>query len=157
MKLLLNLVCLKQNLIEKHITQVHNALTTLQWNMDLLLKSVVHAQTGGVQPQIVPPRLLLDSLRENQPFFPHDTIAPFPLTKDSAGMIYKVCETKVYIKGNKLSYVISTPLVNKGEFQVYYLVPVPIQVNNNKLTYVKTVKSIMCVCGQQSPVLLFQL
>jgi len=69
MKLLLNLVCLKQNLIEKHITQVHNALTTLQWNMDLLLNSVVHAQTGGIQPQIVPPRLLLDSLRENQPFF----------------------------------------------------------------------------------------
>jgi hypothetical protein len=62
-------------------------------------------------------------------------------------MIYKVCETKVYIKNNKLSYVISTPLVNKGEFRVYYLVPVPIQANKDKLVYIKTVKSIMCVDG----------
>jgi len=132
-------------MIEKHITQVNNALTTLQRNMDLLLDSVVHAQTGGIQPQIVPPHLLLDSLLESQPFFPRDTIPPFPLNKDSTGMIYKVCETKVYIKNNKLSYVISTPLVNKGEFRVYYLVPVPIQANKDKLVYIKTVKSIMCV------------
>ena len=136
---------MKQNLIEKHITQVNNAHTILQRNMDLLLNSVVHTQTGGIQPQIVTPRLLLDSLQENQPFFPRDTIPPFPLNKDSTGMIYKVCETKVYIKNNKLSYVISTPLVNKGEFRVYYLVSVPIQVNKDKLAYVKRVKSIMCV------------
>jgi hypothetical protein len=131
--------------IEKHITQVNNALTTLQRNMDLLLDSVVHAQTGGIQPQIVPPRLLLDSLRESQSFFPHDTVPPFPLSTDSTGMVYKLCETKVYIKNNKLSYVISTPLVNKGEFRVYRLVPVPIQANKGKLVYIKTVKSILCV------------
>ena len=46
------------------------------------------------------------------------------LSKDSACMVYKLCERKVYIKNNKLSYVISTPLVNKGEFRVYRLVPV---------------------------------
>jgi hypothetical protein len=50
-------------------------------------------------------------------------------------MIYKVCETEVYIKNSKLSYVIRTPLVNKGEFRAYYLVPVPIQVNKDKLVY----------------------
>jgi hypothetical protein len=131
--------------IEKHITQVNNALTTLQRNMDLLLDSVVHAQMGGIQPQIVPPHLLLDSLRESQAFFPRDTVPPFSLSKDSTGMVYKLCETKVYIKNNKLSYVISTPLVNKGEFRVYRLVPIPIQAKQGKLVYINTVKSIMCV------------
>ena len=105
-------------MIEKHITQVNNALTTLQRNMDLLLDSVVHVQTGGIQPQIVPPHLLLDSLRESQSFFPHDTVPPFSLSKYYACMVYKLCKTKVYIKNNNLSYVISTPLVNKGEFRV---------------------------------------
>ena len=132
-------------MIEKYITQVNNALTILQRNMDLLLDSVVHAQTGGIQPQIVPPHLLLESLQGSYPFFPRDTIPPFPLNKDSTSMIYKVCETKVYIRNNRLSYVISTPLVNKGEFRAYYLVPVPIQVNKDKLVYIRTVKSIMCV------------
>jgi len=111
----------------------------------LLLDSIVHAQTGSIQQQIVSPQLILESLREGQHFFPQDTISPFPLTKDSTSFIYKVCETKVYIKNNKLSYVFSTPLVNKGEFKAYYLVPVPIPVNQDKLVYIKTVKSIMCV------------
>ena len=34
-------------MIEKHITQVNNALSNPQRNMDLLLDSVVHAQTGA--------------------------------------------------------------------------------------------------------------
>jgi hypothetical protein len=41
-------------MIEKHITQVNNALTLLQRNVDLLLDSVLHAQAGTVQPHIVP-------------------------------------------------------------------------------------------------------
>ena len=132
-------------MIEKHVTQVNNALTILQRNIDLLLDSAVHAQTGGIQPQIVSPHLLLEYLQGSQPFFPRDTIPPFPLNKGSTSMIYKVCETKVYIKNNKLGYVISTPLVNKGEFRAYYLVPVPIQINKDKQVYIRTVKSIMCV------------
>jgi hypothetical protein len=132
-------------MIETHITQINNAPTLLQRNMDLVLDSVVHAQTGGIQPQIVPPHLLLESLQGSQSFFPHNTILPFPLSKDSTSRIYKVCETKVYIQNNRLSYVISIPLVKKGEFRAYYLVPVPIQVNQGKLVYIRTVKSILCV------------
>jgi hypothetical protein len=48
-------------IIEKHITQDNNALTTQQ-NMDLLLNSIVYAQTGVKEPQIVPPHFLSDSL-----------------------------------------------------------------------------------------------
>jgi hypothetical protein len=51
----------------------------------------------------------------------------------------------VYIQNNRLSYVINTPLVNKGEFRAYHLVPVPIQVNQDKLIYIRTVKPILCV------------
>ena len=50
-------------LVEKHITQVNNALTLLQRNVDLLLDSVLHAQAGKVQLQLVPPQLLLESLK----------------------------------------------------------------------------------------------
>ena len=49
-------------MIEKHIAEVNNALTILQRNIDLVLDSVFHAQSGSIQPQIVPPKLLLESL-----------------------------------------------------------------------------------------------
>ena len=44
-----------------------------------------------------------------------------------------------------LSYVVSVPLVNRGEFQAYYLEPVPIPVNKDKLIYIRTAKPIVCV------------
>jgi len=51
---------------------------------------------------------------------------------------------QAYIQ-NRLSYVVSVPLVNRGEFKAYYLVPVPIPVNKYKLIYIRTAKSILCV------------
>ena len=132
-------------MIEKHITQVNNALALLQRNVDLLLDSVLHAQAGKVQPQIVPPKLLLQSLRESQASFPRDTILPFALSADSASLVYKVCDVQVYIQNGRLSYVISVPLVDKGEFKAYYLVPIPIPVNKDKLIYIRTEKSILCI------------
>ena len=41
-------------MIEKHITQVNNALALLQRNIVMLLDSVLHAHAGKVQPQLVP-------------------------------------------------------------------------------------------------------
>jgi hypothetical protein len=142
-------------IIEKHITQVNKALTILQRNIDVVLNSVLPAQSGSIQPQIVPPNLLLESLRGSQSFFPRDTILPFPLNKNSTSLIYKVCEMQVYIQNNRLSYVVSIPLVNKREFRAYHLVPVPIPVNKDKLIYIRTAKSILC--GQYPTILLFQL
>jgi hypothetical protein len=104
-------------MIEKHITQVNNALTILHRNIDLVLDSVLHPQSGSIQPQIVPPKLLLKSLKESQSFFPRDTILPFPLSKDTIKLIYKVCEMQVYLQNDGLSYVVCVPLVNKGEFK----------------------------------------
>ena len=113
-------------MIEKHITQVTNALTLLQGNVDLLLDSVIHAQAAKVQPQLVPPKLLLEALRESQASFPRDTTLPFALSADSASLVYRVCDVRVYIQNSRLSYVISIPLIDKGEFKAYYLVPIPI-------------------------------
>ena len=132
-------------MIEKHITQVNNALTLLQRNVDLLLDSVLHAQTGKVQPQLVPPKLLLESLWESQASFPWDTILPFALSADSASLVYKVCDVQVYIQNGRLSCVISVPLIDKEEFKAYYLIPIPIPANKGKLVYIRTEKSILCV------------
>ena len=131
--------------IEKHITQVNTALTVLQRNIDLVLDSVLHAQAGHIQPQIVPLTLLLEALRESQSFFPRDTVLPFSLSKDSANLIYKVCEMQIYLQNNRLSYVVGIPLVNKGEFKVYQLVTVPILVNKNKLVYIRSAEPLLCV------------
>jgi hypothetical protein len=59
--------------------------------------------------------------------------------------VYKVCDVQVYIQNGKPSYVISVPLIDKGEFKAYYLIPVPIPVDTGKLLYIRTENSILCV------------
>jgi len=39
---------------------------------------------------------------------------PFALSKDSAHLLYGICEVQIYIRDNVLGYVIVLPLVNKG-------------------------------------------
>jgi len=130
-------------IIEKHITQVNNAFNLLQRNVDLLLGSVLYAQAGKVQPQLVPPTLLSESLRESQASFPRGTILPFALSADPANLMYKVCDVQVYIQRGKLSYILSIPLIDKGGYKAYYLVPIPIQIKKDKLVYIR--KSVWCV------------
>jgi len=52
---------------------------------------------------------------------------------------------QVYIQNDRLSYVVSVPLVNKWEFKGYHLLPVPIPINKDKPIYIRTAKSILCV------------
>ena len=132
-------------MIEKHITQVNNILTILQRNIDFVQNSVLNAQSGNIQPQIVPPKLLLISPKKNQSFFPLDTLLPFPLSKDATNLNHKVCEMQVYIQNDRLSYVVSVPLVNKWEFKGHHLLPVPIPINKDKPIYIRTAKSTLCV------------
>jgi hypothetical protein len=109
----LNLISIKIN-AEGHIARVNNALISAQRNLDLVIESILNAQKGILQPQIVSPRLLMETLRKSIPFFPKGTLTPFSLSKDSMSVINKLCDVHVYLNRGILGYVITLPLVNKN-------------------------------------------
>jgi len=41
--------------VEGHIMRVTSAMNALQRNLDMLIDSVIHAQNGVLQPQIISP------------------------------------------------------------------------------------------------------
>jgi hypothetical protein len=86
----------------------------------------------------------MDSLIQSMPSFPKDTILPFPLSKDSMYLLYKICDVHVYLNEGILGYVISLPLIGRGIFQVYKMIPVPIPLGN-KFAYIKTGEANLCV------------
>jgi hypothetical protein len=47
-------------------------------------------------------------------------------------LIYSVCEVHVYIEKNVLGYVITLPLINRGTFKAYRMIPIPIALGNGK-------------------------
>jgi hypothetical protein len=95
---------------EGHIAQVNNALDAMHRNLDLIIESILNAQKGVLQPQIVSPTLILETLRKSIPSFHKDTLAPFSLSKDSNSLISRICDIHIYIKDGMLGYVISITL-----------------------------------------------
>jgi hypothetical protein len=131
--------------VEGHILRANNAMNALQRDMDLLIDSVIHAQKGMLQPQIVSPGTLMETLIKSAPFFPKDTTLAFPLSKDSAHLLLKLCELQVYVQNAILGYVILFPLVNRGTFDIYRLIPIPISLDRNQFLYIETNKAFLWI------------
>lgn len=129
--------------IESHIAHVKEALNYVQRSLDILIDSIVNARKGILQPQVVPPSLLIEALIKSSPSFPKETITPFPLSKDSTNILYKLCDVHVYISDNILGYVITLHLVSIGTFKILTMIPIPVVVENNKFVYINTDESIL--------------
>jgi hypothetical protein len=100
--------------VEGHVLRVNNAMGTLHRKLDLLIDSAGNAQGGVLQPQIISPYSLMEALIKSVPALPRDVMFPFPLSKDSAYLVLKVCNFQVYVSKGVLVYVIHVPLVNRG-------------------------------------------
>jgi len=87
--------------IEGHILRVNNAMQTLQRNHDLLIDSVVHAQKGVLQPQIISPATLMETIIKSVSAFAKDTASPIPMSKDSAHLLVRLYELQVYTKNGE--------------------------------------------------------
>jgi len=51
--------------IDGHILRVNNAMNTLQRNLGLLIDSVINAQKGVLQPQVISPVTLMEALMKS--------------------------------------------------------------------------------------------
>jgi hypothetical protein len=140
----LNLISVRTE-VEGHISRASSAMNAAQRKLDLLIDSVLNAKKGILQPQIVSPSALVNALTEGASAFPKDTTLPIPLSKDSAYQLLRLCTLQVYIKQSVLVYVISIPLVNKGDFDIYKPIPIPVPSGQKKFVYIDTGRSLLWV------------
>jgi hypothetical protein len=131
--------------VEGHIARINNALISAQRNLDLVIESILNAQKGILQPQIVSPSLVMETLRKSIQFFPKGTLAPFSLSKDSMSEVNKLCDVHVYLNKGILGYVITLPLVTKNVFKALRLIPLPIAKDNQRFVYIETESAILHV------------
>jgi hypothetical protein len=139
-----NLVNIKIE-VKGHISRVNVAMNAIQRKLDLLINSVINAQKRILQPQIMSPNTLMEALLKGAPAFPKGTTLPIPLSKDSAHQLIRLCELQVYIKQGILGYVALVPLVNRGDFNIYKLIPVPVSLDRTKFMYIDTGRSLLWI------------
>jgi hypothetical protein len=131
--------------VESHVVRINEAAGILQRNLDILVDSILNARSGILQPQIVSPNQIMSALIQSISSFPKDTTTPFPLSRSSINLMYKICDVHVYINEGILGYVISLPLINRGTFKIYEMIPIPITLGSNRFVYINTDESILCL------------
>jgi hypothetical protein len=89
----MNLVSTKIE-VERHILRVNNAINALQRKLDILIDSVMNGQRGVLEPQVISLITLMDVLIKSVSAFPKDTILPFPLSKNSAHLLLRLCDLR---------------------------------------------------------------
>ena len=124
--------------LESHIARVLDGLNVLQRHLDTVLDSLVKAPQGILHPQIVSPQTVIKTLKQDSPYFPPETSPPFPLSKDSAYLLYKVCVLHVCLCNEILSYVIELTLVNKGTYDVLRMISIPVALDRGRFVCVET-------------------
>jgi hypothetical protein len=87
----------------------------------------------------------MEILSRSIPSFPKDTTAPFPLSKDSINLLHRICDLHVYLKDGILGYVVELALVNRGNFRILKMIPIPVTLKSNTFTYIETGESILCL------------
>jgi hypothetical protein len=85
----------------------------------------------------------MEALTKSVSAFLKDTALTFPLSKDSAHLTLRLCDLQVYIKNSILVYVIQLLLVNRGNFNIYRLIPIPVPLDRTKFLYIDTGKSFL--------------
>jgi hypothetical protein len=131
--------------VEGHIARVYEALNNLQRRLDVIVDSTLNARKGILQPQVVAPHRLMEILTRDITSFPRDTTVPFPLSEDSTNLFHKICDLHVYLKDGILGYVVELPLVNRGNFRILKLIPLPVNLEANTFMYIETVEPILCI------------
>jgi len=48
-------------MVDSHRTRVNDALNSVQWALNILIDSIANVRKGILQPQVVPPSLLIDA------------------------------------------------------------------------------------------------
>ena len=97
---------------------------------DTVMQVCLHWRNGIVHPQVLPPIRLIQILRISQDSFPHDLEVPVVLSEAYAYVLLDIISVDVYLVGNNLVYTVQVPLVLHSVFNVFKILPFPMQVRD---------------------------
>jgi hypothetical protein len=120
--------------LNDHAVQIQRALEEVKDEYDILLQSCLSAKSGIIQPQVLSPSHIIQTLRSSQDSFPRDLQVPVPLSKTYTYLLINILSIETYIICNNLMYIVKVPLVTHFVY-IYKVLPFPIKINETRYKY----------------------
>jgi hypothetical protein len=124
--------------VNEHSTQLDRAINECRREYAILTDAIVNSQKGILQPHILTTAQLMKQMKASQADIPSELSLPMPLSATYHNGVLRLIDFDVFLKGNFLVYVIRLPLTNHVKYNVYRVLPWPIQIKKteSKLTFI---------------------
>ncbi|XP_046382338.1 uncharacterized protein LOC124153285 [Ischnura elegans] len=120
----------------EHVQQLSQAIGELSYQYNAVIDSLINAQKGVLQPQIISPEEIMTMFDKHKADIPKDLTLPFPQSVAYRSKLLKMLELDVFLSNHVLGYVISIPLSNLVRFNVYHVIPLPIKINGTSMKFI---------------------
>jgi len=96
----------------------------------------MNSQKGVLQPQIITPAQIMKHTKASQADLPLELSLPLPLSAAYHHLVLRIVDFDVFLKRNFLVYIIHLPLTNSINYNLYHVLPLPIQVRNTESKFI---------------------
>jgi hypothetical protein len=94
----------------------------------------LNSQKGILQPQIIKPAQIIKHMKASQADMPPELFFFFFLAYHH--LVLRIIDSDVFLKGDFLVYIIRLPLTNSINYNLYHVLPLPIQVKNTQSKFI---------------------
>lgn len=117
--------------------QVSFMVNELYSQQDIIISVLIDAYNGKLHPSMISAQQLKAQLVEIHSHLPKETILPQELTDDNIIQYYKHIKTRARLIDDKLVFELRVPLLYKEKFQLFQLIPVPVQIENDTMAFIQ--------------------
>ena len=114
--------------LNDHAMRVRQAIEEVKDAYNIIIEVCLHWRNEIIQPQMLPPRRLIQILKISQDNFPRVLEVPVVLSEAYSHVLFDIVKVDVYLVEDNLVYSIQVPLVVHPVFNVFRVIPFPTQV-----------------------------
>lgn len=124
--------------VNEHSMQLERVLEECRREYDILIDAILNSQKGILQPHIITPAQIAKQMKASQADIPAELTLPIPLSATHQNLLVNIVDLDVFIKDRYFVYVIRLPLTNHVKYNVYHVLPLPIQIvdTDNQFTFI---------------------
>lgn len=123
-----------QTILNEHFSVFNMIYSQYRQENQAILDCVISAQAGQLHPYIMSPQKLISELQKISTY--KQVNFPIMPTLENAHELIKVISLDAFYKSDNLVFVLSIPLVEILEFNIYKLTPLPVPSRKNDFKYV---------------------
>lgn len=106
-----------------------------QQETNVILSAITSAQLGQLHPFVIAPNKLMLELQHILTY--NNVHFPVTPTLENAHIILKTVSLDVFYKQGNLIYIVSVPLVDIQQYEIYKLTPLPVLLSANKYVFIQ--------------------